>query len=264
MRFADYVEANREAWDEAASKHRAHARFAELLAGFERPGYSCLDPIETEILQSLGVAGKSVAQLCCNNGRELLSVLSLGALRGTGFDISEAFLRQANELRAASGRDCEFVQGSVFEISPAYDSVFDLVIFTIGTLGWMPDLKLFFGVVRRLLRQGGHVFIYEQHPICDMFDPGDPEPLKIRHSYFKAEPFKDETGLDYLSNVHYTAKPAYWFHHKMSDVIGGCLDNGLALERFEEYAHDIGAAWGPLAASPTPPPLCYTLVARRA
>jgi SAM-dependent methyltransferase len=264
MKFEDYVRANRDAWDEAAPRHRAHASFAELLEHFGRPGYSCLDASETKILQAIGVRDKAVAQLCCNNGRELLSVLNMGARRGVGFDISAEFLALAAELRERASSPCEFVQGSVFDIGHEHDGAFELVTLTIGALGWMPDLERFFAVVARLLTPEGQVFVYEQHPLCDVFEPNDSEPLKIRHSYFRTEPYLSTDGLDYLGNQPYAARPCYWFHHKMSDVIGGALKNGLTLELFEEYPHDVASAWSDLERSATPPPLSYALVARKA
>jgi SAM-dependent methyltransferase len=263
MDFEAYVQANRAAWDEAAPRHRAHHSFAELRENFAQPGYSCLDQTETAILRSIGVQGKRVAQLCCNNARELLSVLNMGAVRGVGFDISAEFLALGRELFATAGKQGELVQGSVFDIPGSYDASFDLVTVTIGALGWMPDLVRFFAVAERLLVPGGQLFVYEQHPMCDMFDPNDVEPLKLRHSYFRSDPYVSEDGLDYLSNVPYPAKPAYWFHHKMSDIIGGCLNSGLTLERFEEFAHDIASAWADLEAGSVRPPLSYALVARK-
>jgi SAM-dependent methyltransferase len=259
----DFAELNRQAWNEAALRHRAHPSFAELLEGFRQPGYSCLDAVETRILQDIGLAGKHVAQLCCNNGRELLSVCNLGAARGVGFDISEAFLGHAAELQAAARASCSFVRGDVLEIGSEHDGCFDLVTVTIGALGWMADVARFFAVAARLLRPGGHLFVYEQHPLCDMFDPGDPQPLTIRHGYFRREPYVTSDGLDYLSNVPYASKPSYWFHHTMSDVLGGVLAQGLLLELFREYPHDIASAWAELEHSATPPPLSYALVARK-
>jgi SAM-dependent methyltransferase len=259
----DYSELNRQAWDEAAPIHRQHASFAELRERFRQPGYSCLDPLETAILQELGVAGKHVAQLCCNNGRELLSVRNLGAARCVGFDISAAFLALAAELQAAAGTDCSFVRGDVLAIPAAYDASFDLVTVTIGVLGWMVDVAPFFGVAARLLRPGGRLFVHEQHPMCDMFDPNDPAPLTIRHGYFRREPYVTTDGLDYLGNVPYASKPSYWFHHTLGDIIGAVLAQGLALERFREYPHDIASAWADLEQSPTPPPLSYALLAQK-
>ncbi len=80
MSRKDITSANREAWEEAAPLHRAQNLERQVVARRE-PGYSCLDEIETARLPALGLAGKVVAQLCCNNGREPLSVKNLGAGR---------------------------------------------------------------------------------------------------------------------------------------------------------------------------------------
>ena len=103
LKRKDITSANREAWEEAAPLHRAQ-NMERQLAAFREPGYSCLDEIETARLRALPVAGKDVAQLCCNNGRELLSVKNLGAGRCVGFDGAEGFLGQARELAARARR----------------------------------------------------------------------------------------------------------------------------------------------------------------
>ena len=72
-----FTSANRQAWEEVAPIHRGHNQ-ARLIKAFSQPGFSCLDEVETAQLEALGVAGKDVAQVCCNNGRELLSVKKIG------------------------------------------------------------------------------------------------------------------------------------------------------------------------------------------
>lgn len=52
-------------------------------------GYSSLDTIETYHLEKINLVDKAVAQLCCNNGRELLSIKNKGAGYCVGFDIAE-------------------------------------------------------------------------------------------------------------------------------------------------------------------------------
>jgi SAM-dependent methyltransferase len=69
--------------------------------------------------------------------------------------------------------DCQFVEGDIYQTAPEFDSAFDLVVITIGVLGWMPELGKFFDVAVRLLRPGGQLFIHEQHPITNMLEPGD-------------------------------------------------------------------------------------------
>jgi hypothetical protein len=53
---------------------------------------------------------------------------------------------------------------------------------TIGVLGWLPDLDGFFGVVSRLLRRDGQLFLYDMHPILNMFEVD--KGLVVEASYF--------------------------------------------------------------------------------
>jgi ubiquinone/menaquinone biosynthesis C-methylase UbiE len=267
MNTNDYTEANRAAWNETAPIHAAQ-RLEMLLEGFRTPGYSSLShPFEVERLKKLQLQGKSVAQLCCNNGRELLSVKNLfGAGRCVGFDISDAFLEQARALNAAAEQDVKFVLGSVLEIGEEFSNQFDLVYVTIGALGWLPDLDIFMGVVSRLLKPGGNVFIYEMHPILDLFD-NDQEslknPLEIKHSYFRTTPYAESQGLDYYGGQQYDSKTMYWFHHKMSDIIGGLIRCGLNIAAFDEFDFDISNAFAHLGLLEPRVPMCYILEARK-
>ena len=263
MKRKDITRANREAWDQAAPLHRAQ-NMERLTAAFREPGYSCLDEIETARLRALGVAGKDVAQLCCNNGRELLSVKNLGAAACVGFEGAEGFVAQARELAAAAGADCEFVCTDVYEIPADYDGGFDLVTVTIGVLGWMPELPDFMAVAARLLRPGGAVFVYEQHPILDMIEPGKADdPVSWDHSYFRREPFVDRDGLDYYGGEAYESKPLTWFHHGLAEVIMAGLACGLSVEHFEELPGHISNTWYNVERQGPALPMSYTLVLRK-
>lgn len=263
MKTGEYTSANRAAWDEAAPLHRSQ-NMETLRTRFSEPGYSCLDAVETSILQGLGVAGKEVAQLCCNNGRELLSVRNMGAGRCVGFDGSAGFVEQAGELAAAAGLDCRFVCTDIYGIDKAYDAGFDLVTVTIGVLSWMPDLDRFFAVAARLLRPGGAMFIYEQHPILEMVKPGKAGgPLEWELSYFTDEPFVDVQGLDYYGGGTYDSKPMYSFLHKMSDVIMAGVNVGFAVEHFEERPEHISNSWYNAEGHEFQLPMNYTLVLRK-
>ncbi|MEX2628535.1 MAG: hypothetical protein WD341_01260 [Tistlia sp.] len=54
-----YVAANRAAWDRSAPLHRDGGAWQQLAEGFARPGFSCLHPLTTELLEQAGVAGKN-------------------------------------------------------------------------------------------------------------------------------------------------------------------------------------------------------------
>ncbi len=261
----DAVAANREAWNRAAEHHKAHAQYKRLLEGFAMPGFSCLDETETALWHKLGVGGKAVAQLCCNNGREILSVKNLGAATCVGFDQASEFLAQGRELAGVAGLDCDFVEGDVLEIPARWDARFDIVFVTIGVFGWLPDLQAFVNVVARLLKPGGAFFAYEEHPIMNMFEPERDDPMRPANSYFKAEPFEEAVSLDYWGDAQYDAPLHYWFVHKLSDIVMACLEAGLTLEHLREYAHNVNAeAFAVFEKQDAQLPLSFSLIARKA
>lgn len=262
MKREAYTAANIEAWDEAAPLHREQ-NMSQLLADFADPDFLCLEDIEIQILREIDVSGKDVAQICCNNGRELLSIKRLGARRCVGFDGAQEFIDQAVELSQASGSDCEFVCTDIYSLPAEFDGAFDVAVITIGVLSWMPDLRKFFKTVARLLRPKGVIFIHEQHPILDMFAPGSAkDPLEWEWHYFSDEAYIETTGLDYYGGGTYKSKPLYSFTHKLSDIIMAGLDNGLHLEHFEERPDHISNFWYNVEAHEYKLPMSFSMTFR--
>ncbi len=256
----DYIEANRKSWNERAAIH-AGQQGKEYDERIQRADFSTFDDVEKRIFAQIGLSGKDVIQLCCNNGRELISVKKAGAGRCVGIDLSDRFIEEARRLTALSGVDVEFIRASVYDILHELDGNFDLVYITIGALGWLPDLERFFEIVARLLRSNGQVFIYETHPILNMFESG--KGLSVEYSYFKTEPFEDAGQPDYLDRSQTVKSVAYWFPHKLYEIIGGCLNHDLALTHFQEYGHDLSMEFAELEQLDKKPPLSFSLVARK-
>jgi ubiquinone/menaquinone biosynthesis C-methylase UbiE len=260
MQRDEYTEANRRKWNETAGVH-ASGYDEAFLRRLSSPEFSTFDEVETCIFGEIGLAGKAVIQLACNNGRELISASKAGAGRCVGVDISDKFIAQAREFAALAAVEVEFIRSSVYELPRSLDGEFDLVYVTTGVLGWMPDLEAFFDVAARLLKPDGQLFIYEMHPITNMYDGN--HGLTPDASYFRVEPFADQNEPDYLHPDQVVSAVSYWFPHTLSDVIGGCLRHGLQLTHFEEYAHDISAVYASFEKLETKLPLCYSLVARK-
>lgn len=203
-----------------------------------------------------------MAQVCCNNGRELISLKNLGAVRAVGFDQSDAFLAQAGELARIAGQDCEFVLGDVNALEPTFNHAFDIVLITIGVLGWMPDLGRFLDNACALLRGGGKLIVHEEHPVANMFEASSEQPLLVRHSYFKPTPFESDKAIVYDDGPAPRVGRHYWFVHPLSAVIGGMLARGMRIERFEEYARNISSTeFDMLETADGKLPLSYLLVA---
>ena len=261
-----YTEANREAWNEVMPRHQAAAR-EKWDNAFMQPGFVCLDDVEIDLLGRMGIEGKDVAHLCCNNGVELLSLKNLGARECVGFDISDVAIQEAQERAKRCQIDCQFVQVDVYEIGAEYGNRFDVVYLSAGALGWMPDLKLFFAKAAVLLRKNGRVFIHEIHPFSEMMPFDDSEGtdiLRIVEPYFKAEPYVDYGDLDYVGGSKYTStKPQYWFVHTVSDILMGLIENQISIEHFSEYETDISAVHTRVEQARAGVPLSYILIGRK-
>jgi ubiquinone/menaquinone biosynthesis C-methylase UbiE len=251
--------ANREAWNVSADHHRHAPEWELLKARINDPAFSCLDQIATDVLSNIGVMGRAVAHVCCNNGAELISIKKLGAGECVGFDISAAFLAQARELAAMAATDVGFVESDAADLPAAYHHRFDVVVITIGTLGWFPTLDRFFASVKNLLIPGGTLFIYEMHPVLEMFEPGTADITKVAHDYFRTEPYPIADAITYDGSRH-GGSIAYWHFHPLADIITQLLGLGFSLRLFQEYAHNIAEVdWQPFEG--TGIPMSYALVA---
>lgn len=258
--------ANRLAWNASAQRHRKSSEWQRQLLGFADASFSTFDPVIAGVLAGNGVNGVRAVQIGCNNGRETLSMLALGATHVTGIDQSDDFVAQAEELRAVSPhRDkARFVCANVYDLPDALAGQFDLALITIGVLNWMPDLALFFEVAASLLAPGGRLVIYETHPVLDMFEPHGEDPHVPAYSYFRTEPFVTDDEIVYDGSATAKAPPSYWQFHTMATIITGCVKAGLQIAELHEYPHsnrevDYDIYLGNAAQLP----LCYTLIATK-
>lgn len=241
----NYIQNNKAAWEDAFD-HR-HPNWgdanADVLLTQTLPFFSNDMILE---LQKVDFSGKSVAQFCCNNGRELLSLMQLGAQHGVGFDIAENIIGQAKETAKKIGRtDCDFVACNILDITDDYRSRFDFILFTIGAITWFEDLKLLFCKAADCLKPKGIMFIHDFHPFVNMLpmpgeDAFDENRLdKIAYSYFKAEPWIENSGMGYMT-PSYESKTFTSYTHTLSDIINSASYAGLTIATFNEYSYDIG------------------------
>jgi len=260
-----YTEANRVAWDEAAPRHAAHNN-AALFEAVKSPDYVSFEGEILATLRSVGIAGKDVIQLGCNNGRETLSLSNMGAARCVGVDASAEFLAHGRELLriADAGERVELLQADIYEIPAGYDAAFDMVVITIGVISWMPDLKAFFEVVRRLLKPGGVMVMEEMHPVLLMYEAGrDGAESTPQYSYFGAQVWEETSGLDYYGGESYASLPNYSFMHRLDQILMAGLDCDLGLQSFIELDYDISNFCADLEHSRVKPPLGFVLVMKQ-
>ena len=258
----DYTNANRIAWNEAAPKHAAHNN-ADLYEAFRRPGHVTLTGDILDTLLQVGVEGKSIIQLCCNNGSETLSLRNLGAAHCVGVDAADKFLAHGREMIKIAGaeNEVELVNCDVYDLPDRFTGSFDIVLTTIGVLGWMPDLEEFFRVLQSLLKPEGKLVMEEMHPVLFMYEP-DPDggTSTIQHSYFSGQVWEETTGLDYYGGEEYDSAPNFSFMHRLDEILMAGIKSGLNLRSFKELDYDISFFCSDLEDSPTKPPLGYVMV----
>ena len=242
----DYVKGNKQAWEEAF-EHR-HPGWGEdnarrLLQ--EHLPFFCPDVAKE--LETIDFTGKAVAQFCCNNGRELLSLMQLGAESGVGFDIAENILNQAETTaREAGVSNCAFVRGDILAIEPRYHGAFDFIFFTIGAITWFEDLVALFQKVADCLRPGGRMLLHDFHPFINMLPlPGEPAfdaegAGRAAYSYFRKEPWVESMAAGYMAQAHETQETFISFSHTLSDIVNAACAAGMRITRLAEFDYDVG------------------------
>ncbi|MBV4482135.1 class I SAM-dependent methyltransferase [Pseudomonas khavaziana] len=258
------IASNKNAWDESARLHKDTATWSTLLGQVAKPDFSCLDPTITAVLQEVGVAGKDVVQLGCNNGRESLSLYSLGARSVVGIDQSGAFLGQARELAAVSPHSPEFIESDIHALPERLHAQFDIALVTIGVLGWMPDVALFMQHVARVLRPGGTLVMYETHPFLEVFDPRAANPLLPASSYFQREPFVLQESIVYEGQGELAGPTSYWYVHTLGNVVSGAIAAHMQIGHLQEYPHsNREELYDQYEHQAAQLPLCFTLTATK-
>lgn len=241
----NYIQGNKAAWEEAFD-HKRPGWGEENHIRLLRETLPFFWPVVADELNAMDFHGKTVAQFCCNNGRELLSLMGLGPAEGVGFDIAENILAQGRETAEKAGvQNCRFVACNILDIPREYHGAFDFVFFTIGAITWFEDLGPLFQKVAECLKPGGTLLIHEAHPIMNMLPlPGeegfDENRLNaVAYSYFRKEPWVENEGMGYISDA-YPSKTFISFSHTLSDILNAISGAGMRLTKFNEYAYDIG------------------------
>lgn len=239
-----YIKENKAAWEEAFD-HREASWGADIVKRVENEDFPFFYEETRETLKRLPLEGAVIGQFCCNNGRELLSLVKCGkASKGIGFDIAEnqiAFAREkAGELRLP----CDFEAVNIYDIDDTYKEVFDVVLITIGALCWFEDLQRFFEVVSRCMKPGAFLVISEQHPFTNMLaTEGEEEynadhQTECRYNYFRYKWIGNE-GIYYMTKKRYPSRTFTDFSHPLSEIISGICDNGIDVTGFKEFDYDI-------------------------
>ena len=226
------------AWNVAAAIYeRDEERDTALL----RSGGNTLLSPERRYLHDLpGWCGRAI-HLQCAGGSDTLSLWKLGAAEVVGIDISEKMIAVARRKSAALSAPATWYCCDALNAPHELDATADLVYTGRGALPWIMDIAAWAGVVARLLKPGGKLYVHEGHPLDWVWDmqATDYQLSRQTGNYFsqavatdrgwpvfsdpiQADPHKDEL------HVH----ERQW---TFGDILNSLVASGLHLQRFEEH-----------------------------
>ena len=224
----NYLDLNRQSWNNKVDVHVDSAFYD--MQGFEK-GNTSLKEIELALLGD--VSGKKILHLQCHFGQDSLSLARMGA-DVTGIDLSDIAIEKAKTLSNQLNITCKFVCTDVYSVPENIKEQFDLVFTSYGTIGWLPDLDKWAGVIQQMLKPGGKFIFVEFHPVVWMFDDDFKE---IAYSYFnKGEIIETETGTYANREANIQQKYVCW-NHSLSEVVQALIKHKIDILDFKEYPY---------------------------
>ena len=215
----------------------------EADALFTRPALS-LDPDSARRLLDpegrLGdFASKDVLCLACGGGRHSIALALLNA-NVTILDLSEGQLDRDREAAARFNVDIKIVQGDIRDLSQFESAAFDIVYHGYS-LGFVPDARVVFQQVARVLRTGGEYYFMCANPFFLGMEEKDwnGDGYTIRHPYVNgAEIIYEDQEWVYDRNKSGAAiPPPREFRHTLSTLVNGLFEQGFIIHHVSDYSN---------------------------
>lgn len=222
----DYIEVNKKSWNKRTDAH-VSSDFYDV-EGFLK-GKSSLNEIELNLLGD--VRGKSILHLQCHFGQDTLSLGRMGA-DVAGVDLSDNAIQNANELAVQTGIDATFICCDIYDLPSHLDKQFDIVFTSYGTIGWLPDMDKWAGIVARYLKPSGKFIFAEFHPVVWMFDY---DFKTVGFNYFNDGPIIETESGTYADKDAPIAEQTICWNHSISEVVNNLISHGLQLNLINEY-----------------------------
>jgi SAM-dependent methyltransferase len=203
-------------------------------------GDSMLGP-ERRFLQDLPTWCGRAIHLQCAGGTDTLSLWKLGAAKVVGIDISEKMIAVAQRKSAVLGAPACWYCCDVLNTPHELDGTADLVYTGKGALPWMMDIQAWAGVVARLLKPGGRLYVFEGHPLDWIWDMGATTyQLSSQTGNYFSEAVATDRGWPLFSVPiqEHADKDQLHVHERqwtLGDIMNSLVAAGMRLERFEEH-----------------------------
>ncbi|MBK7559013.1 MAG: class I SAM-dependent methyltransferase [Chitinophagaceae bacterium] len=235
--YQSYFEANKQSWNKRTAVHKDSAFYD--LASFKK-GKSSLNKIELEELGS--VKGKSLLHLQCHFGMDTMSWQREGA-HCVGVDLSDEAIKLAKEINEELKLKTEFICANIYDLKSALkvpptggdlEAPFDIVFTSYGTIGWLPDLDKWAGIVAHFLKPGGIFYIADFHPVLWMMDDSFE---KIKYHYFNTDVISEEISGTYSDRDAPIKSIEHGWNHPFSEIFNALVKHGLQILQFNEFPY---------------------------
>lgn len=222
----NYLDINRKAWDAKVEPHLQSEFYA--VKDFIN-GKNALRSIELELLGD--IAGKTILHLQCHFGQDSISLARAGAMV-TGVDFSEKALEAAQDLAQKCEQNVRFICSDLYDLPNHLDEKFDIIFTSYGTVGWLPDLEKWAGVISHFLKPNGNFVMADFHPFVWMYDDYF---TKIEYSYFNTEDIIELVDGTYAKKDAAISTETVSWNHPISEILQSLIKAGLVIEVFQEF-----------------------------
>ncbi|WP_285474560.1 class I SAM-dependent methyltransferase [Actinoplanes sp. NBRC 101535] len=215
------MDVNHRAWESAGEKYvREYDEISAVAIG----GTSLL-PLERELLRDILAAGPEVIHWQSGNATDDVALVHAGARSVIGLDFSETAVRVAGQRARELGLPCRYVRAAL-PGAPLDDASADLVYTGKGGIIWMPDLGEWARDIARLLRPGGHLFVYDEHPAAPLWSWDADEPrIRPDRDYFAPHHVNDS----------FPAGGAVQSQHTLGRIVTAVSAAGFRIVDLSEY-----------------------------
>lgn len=222
----NYLDINRNSWNAKVDHHlKSDFYFVEEFIN----GRTSLNSIELNLLGN--IEGKSVLHLQCHFGQDSISLSRMGA-KVTGADLSDKAIDAAKDLAQKTDANTQFIVSDIYNLPNILEQKFDIVFTSYGTIGWLPDLDQWAKVINYFLKPDGEFVMADFHPFVWMYD----DDFKgVAYHYFNKEEIVETYEGTYADFEAPISQQYVMWNHPISDILQSLINNGLCLQKFEEY-----------------------------
>ena len=222
----NYIEINKQSWNNRLESH-LKSDFYNLEEFLN--GETSLNEIELDLLGD--VQDKDILHLQCHFGQDTISLGRLGA-NVKGVDLSDKAIESAIELSEKTKIEATFICCNIYDLPQHLDKQFDIVFTSYGTIGWLPDLDKWAGIISSYLKPNGKLVFVEFHPVLWMYNDNFD---KIEYNYFKSDAIIEiEKGTYADRKASFTQENITW-NHAISEVVNSLIKNGLQIDSLDEF-----------------------------